>query len=135
MNSMNDVDAIETREWLDALDSVDAFEGVGRVDELLSDIVQAARRKGAKLSFAANSAYVNTIPPRQTLDPLVESAPVAGQIFDNAQHARRQDIWWRGQDARQLGAQEPLSRGPGFRSCFPPNIVLSSCRYLNQTLP
>jgi pyruvate dehydrogenase E1 component len=43
MNSMNDVDAIETREWLDALDSVDAFEGVGRVDELLSDIVQAAR--------------------------------------------------------------------------------------------
>src|SRR4029077_16195546 len=39
----------------------------------------------------------------------VESAPVAGQLFDNAQHARRQDIWWRGQDARQLGAQEPLS--------------------------
>ena len=37
------------------------------------------------------------------------SAPVAGQIFDNAQHARRQHIWWRGQDARQLGAQEPLS--------------------------
>jgi pyruvate dehydrogenase E1 component len=65
MNSMNDVDAIETREWLDALDSVDAFEGVGRVDELLSDIVQAARRKGAKLSFAANSAYVNTIPPSE----------------------------------------------------------------------
>ncbi len=61
MSPMNDVDAIETREWLDALDSVDAFEGVGRVDELLSDIVQAARRKGAKLSFAANSAYVNTI--------------------------------------------------------------------------
>src|SRR5512133_539158 len=46
---------------------------------------------------------------RQTLNPLVESVPVAGQIFDNAQHARRQDIWWRGQDARQLGAQEPLS--------------------------
>src|SRR6478735_1166294 len=46
---------------------------------------------------------------RQTLDPLIEPAPVAGQIFDNAHHARRQDIWWRGQDARQLGAQEPLS--------------------------
>ncbi len=37
---------------------------------------------------------------RQTLDPLVEPAPVTGQIFDNAHHARRQDIWWRGQDAR-----------------------------------
>jgi pyruvate dehydrogenase E1 component len=63
MSPMNDVDATETREWLDALDSVEAFEGVGRVDELLDGVVQAARRKGAKLSFAANSAYVNTISP------------------------------------------------------------------------
>src|SRR6185436_14924878 len=53
----------ETREWLDALDSVEAFEGIGRVDELLDGIVQAARRKGAKLPFAANTAYVNTIAP------------------------------------------------------------------------
>jgi len=30
---------------------------------------------------------------RQTLDPLIEPAPVAGQIFDNADHARRQDTW------------------------------------------
>lgn len=59
----SDRDPAETREWLDALDSVEAFEGVGRVDELLSDIVGAARRKGAKLPFAANTAYVNTIPP------------------------------------------------------------------------
>ena len=59
-----DRDPAETREWLDALDSVEAFEGVGRVDELLEGVIQAARRKGAKLSFAANSAYVNTIPPQ-----------------------------------------------------------------------
>src|SRR5450759_4077061 len=58
-----DRDPTETREWLDALDSVEAFEGVGRVDELLEGVIQAARRKGAKLSFAANTAYVNTIPP------------------------------------------------------------------------
>jgi pyruvate dehydrogenase E1 component len=58
-----DRDPTETREWLDALDSVEAFEGVGRIDELLKDVVQAARRKGAKLYFAANTAYVNTIPP------------------------------------------------------------------------
>jgi pyruvate dehydrogenase E1 component len=30
---------------------------------LLDGIIQAARRKGAKLSFAANTAYVNTISP------------------------------------------------------------------------
>jgi pyruvate dehydrogenase E1 component len=59
-----DRDPAETREWLDALDSVDAFEGIGRVDELLDGIVQAARRKGAKLPFAANTAYVNTIAPQ-----------------------------------------------------------------------
>jgi pyruvate dehydrogenase E1 component len=58
-----DRDPTETREWLDALDSVEAFEGVGRVDELLEGVIQAARRKGAKLSFAANTAYVNTIQP------------------------------------------------------------------------
>jgi len=60
-----DRDPAETREWLDALDSVEAFEGIDRVDELLSGIVQVARRKGAKLPFAANSAYVNTIAPHE----------------------------------------------------------------------
>ena len=54
----------EQREWLDALDSVEAFEGVGRVDALLDAVVASARRKGARLPFAANTAYVNTIQPQ-----------------------------------------------------------------------
>ncbi|MGD1016300.1 MAG: pyruvate dehydrogenase (acetyl-transferring), homodimeric type [Roseiarcus sp.] len=54
-------DAPETQEWLDALDSVEAFEGLERVDELLDAVVVSARRKGAKLPFAANTAYLNTI--------------------------------------------------------------------------
>ena len=53
----------ETAEWLDALDSVEAFEGVDRVDEILDSVVTSARRKGARLPFAANTAYVNTISP------------------------------------------------------------------------
>jgi pyruvate dehydrogenase E1 component len=56
-------DAAEAREWLDALDSVEAFEGLERVDALLEAVVTSARRKGAKLPFAANTAYVNTIHP------------------------------------------------------------------------
>jgi pyruvate dehydrogenase E1 component len=56
----NGADA-ETKEWLDALDSVEAFEGMDRVDSLLENVVTAARRKGARLPFAANTAYVNTI--------------------------------------------------------------------------
>ena len=34
-----------------------------RVDELLDSVVTSARRKGAQLPFAANTAYVNTIHP------------------------------------------------------------------------
>ncbi len=55
----------ETDEWLDALDSLEAFEGIGRVDEILDFVVVSARRKGARLPFAANTAYVNTIPPEE----------------------------------------------------------------------
>jgi pyruvate dehydrogenase E1 component len=51
----------ETKEWLDALDSVEAFEGMDRVDALLESVVVSARRKGARLPFAANTSYVNTI--------------------------------------------------------------------------
>jgi pyruvate dehydrogenase E1 component len=56
-------EAAETRDWLDALDSLEAFEGLGRVDEVLDAVVVSARRKGAKLPFAANTAYINTIRP------------------------------------------------------------------------
>jgi pyruvate dehydrogenase E1 component len=55
-----EVDA-ENREWLEALDSVEAFEGLDRVDALLESVVTSARRMGARLPFAANTAYVNTI--------------------------------------------------------------------------
>jgi pyruvate dehydrogenase E1 component len=62
-------DSAEKREWLDALDSVEAFEGVDRVDELLEAVVSSARRKGARLPFAANTAYVNTIHPQDQPTP------------------------------------------------------------------
>ena len=54
----------ETNEWLDALDSVEAFEEIAKVDDILDAVVTSARRKGAKLPFAANTAYVNTIAPQ-----------------------------------------------------------------------
>jgi pyruvate dehydrogenase E1 component len=80
-----DRDPAETREWLDALDSVEAFEGIGRVDELLDGIVQAARRKGAKRPFAANTAYVNTISPDY------EAVHPGDRAIE---HKIRSLIWW-----------------------------------------
>ncbi len=62
---MSEANDLEREDWLDSLDSVEAFEGLERVDELLDAVVVSARRKGAKLPFAANTAYINTIPPDQ----------------------------------------------------------------------
>ena len=53
------------REWNDAIESVIAFEGTAEADRLLTSAVETARRSGAKLPFAANTAYINTIPPAE----------------------------------------------------------------------
>ena len=76
-------DSAEMREWLDALDSVEAFEGMDRADALLEAVVTSARRKGARLPFAANTAYVNTIHPQD--QPRLSRRPQDG-IGDPPRH-------------------------------------------------
>jgi len=58
-----DIDAIETQEWLEALEAVIEHEGVERAHYLLERMIDTARRSGANLPYSANTAYVNTIPP------------------------------------------------------------------------
>ena len=55
----------EAKEWDDAISSVIAFEGTEAADRILTQVVETARRNGAKVPFAANTAYINTIPPDQ----------------------------------------------------------------------
>ncbi|MGO9431048.1 MAG: pyruvate dehydrogenase (acetyl-transferring), homodimeric type, partial [Rhodoblastus sp.] len=62
-------DAEETREWLEALNSVQAFEGVHRVDAILGEVVAEARKNGAQLPFAWNTAYINSIPVADQPEP------------------------------------------------------------------
>ncbi|HBO88168.1 MAG TPA: pyruvate dehydrogenase (acetyl-transferring), homodimeric type, partial [Verrucomicrobia bacterium] len=50
------------QDWLDALDDLIESEGADRVKEILSDLQLSAYRKGIRLSFSANTPYVNTIP-------------------------------------------------------------------------
>ncbi len=57
-----DSDPQETREWLDALDSVFENGGIERAHYLVGRLIRRARRKGAHLPYSANTAYVNTIP-------------------------------------------------------------------------
>src|SRR5213080_4609617 len=61
--SANDPDALETQEWLDALEAVLEREGPERAHYLLERLIDKARRSGAYIPFSANTAYVNTIPP------------------------------------------------------------------------
>ena len=57
-----DVDPQETREWLEALDSVLEREGPARANFLLERLVEKARQSGAYIPYNANTAYLNTIP-------------------------------------------------------------------------
>jgi pyruvate dehydrogenase E1 component len=59
----NDPDAVETQEWLDALDTVIEREGPERAHYLLDRLIEQARRSGADIPLSASTAYVNTIPP------------------------------------------------------------------------
>jgi pyruvate dehydrogenase E1 component len=57
-----ELDALETREWLESLDYVLQSGGPARVSRLLRDLGDYARLKGVKQPFTANTPYVNTIP-------------------------------------------------------------------------
>ena len=61
-NDANDIDPIETQEWLDALSSVLETEGTERAHFLLENLVKYTRRRGVHLPFDATTAYLNTIP-------------------------------------------------------------------------
>ena len=71
-----DADPQETREWLEALESVLEREGPDRAHYLLEKLVEKARRSGAYIPFNATTAYINTIPPgreeRSPGDPALE---------------------------------------------------------------
>ena len=58
-----DVDAQETQEWLDALSAVIQQEGPERAHYLIEKQIELARAAGINVPYAANTAYVNTIPP------------------------------------------------------------------------
>lgn len=61
-NDVQDIDPIETQEWLDALSSVLKNEGEERAHFLLENLVKYTRRRGVHLPFDATTAYLNTIP-------------------------------------------------------------------------
>ena len=57
----DDIDPTETREWLESIDSVLGKHGPDRAHFLLNQMIDFARRSGAYLPYAPNTAYLNTI--------------------------------------------------------------------------
>ena len=50
------------QDWLDSLNDLIESEGTDRVKEILAELQLNASRKGIRLTFSANTPYVNTIP-------------------------------------------------------------------------
>jgi pyruvate dehydrogenase E1 component len=59
---LEDLDPVETQEWLESIDSVLKARGADRAHFLLERLIDYTRRAGAYLPFKPNTAYVNTIP-------------------------------------------------------------------------
>jgi pyruvate dehydrogenase E1 component len=63
-----DIDPIETQEWLESIDSVLRERGPQRAHFLLEKLVDFTRRSGTYLPFKPNTAYLNTISRAQEPD-------------------------------------------------------------------
>lgn len=64
-NKKQDVDPIETKEWIDALNGVIQKEGVERAAFLIDEQISHARVSGVVQPFHAETPYINTIPVEQ----------------------------------------------------------------------
>src|ERR1041384_4524068 len=57
-----ELEALETREWLESLDWWLRSGGPARVNRLRRELSDPARRSGVRQPFTANTPYINTIP-------------------------------------------------------------------------
>jgi pyruvate dehydrogenase E1 component len=61
-NSLNDVDPVETQEWLSALDSVLSFESSSRAKFLLEKLYYRLKEQDPSIDLQLTTPYRNTIP-------------------------------------------------------------------------
>jgi len=63
-----DQDPLETREWVESIESVLKVHGPERAHFLIERVIDHARRSGAYLPYSPNTAYLNTIATGQEPD-------------------------------------------------------------------
>ncbi|SFU84494.1 pyruvate dehydrogenase (acetyl-transferring), homodimeric type [Halomonas korlensis] len=74
LESREDIDPIETTEWLDSLESVLDREGEDRARYLMTRLVDRVRRDGMQVPFSVTTPHRNSIPVHR-------EAPLPGDIF------------------------------------------------------
>ena len=62
-DSKDDIDPIETNEWIDSLNSVIENDGGSRASFLLNKVINQAYKSGLVLPDTRTTPYINTIPP------------------------------------------------------------------------
>ncbi|MBV7316472.1 pyruvate dehydrogenase (acetyl-transferring), homodimeric type [Shewanella sp. NIFS-20-20] len=62
---LQDLDPLETNEWLSALESVVREEGIERAQYLLERVLDKARLDGVDMATGVTTNYINTIPASQ----------------------------------------------------------------------
>ena len=65
---MTDIDAVETQEWIDSLQSVIDRDGIGRAHFLLTSLMNHARRERSEPAVLGQYPYINTIPESRSKD-------------------------------------------------------------------
>ena len=61
----NDIDPMETNEWLDSLSAVVEKDGKPRAHYLIKQLIEQAYKEGANIPYTQNTPYINTIPPEE----------------------------------------------------------------------
>ena len=61
-DNYNDIDPLETQEWLDSIKSVLETSGTERTHFIIEKVIEFARRNGIRMPYSATTDYVNTIP-------------------------------------------------------------------------
>ncbi|MBT5097159.1 MAG: biotin/lipoyl-binding protein, partial [Candidatus Marinimicrobia bacterium] len=59
----DDLDPLETQDWLESLSAVVAKDGNQRAHFLIKELINKAYREGANIPYTQNTPYINTIPP------------------------------------------------------------------------
>ena len=118
-NDPSDQDPVETREWLDALETVLQQEGPERAHFLLERMLDFSRRSGVNIPFSNTTAYVNTIPAQ------LEASSPGNAAFE--QLCKLHAVYLTGEAQRCGGLSEPLRGRKAALGIVVIGLVVAGC--------